>query len=165
MKNLTRENFLRDRLEMAQHNLDCYSSNFSCTSPKEGMENQHKETAAEVEMLRTWLKEFHSTNTESTREFTGNINGWSSGTTWNGKPLAIVLDFEVETGADYLYGDRRIFNLSSDVQHWFIGENGGCGKYDTEKDCRESRLVKITVDKIEYVRSIEWAVNEEEVVA
>ena len=32
---MKREQFLRNRLEMASHNLMCYSANYSMTEPKE----------------------------------------------------------------------------------------------------------------------------------
>lgn len=157
---MTREMILRNRLELASHNLFCCSANYLCTVPKEGQEKDFQEYAAEVEMLKAWLKEFHRTNSDSVIEFVGHINGVSHGLTYDGKPLAEDIEFEVDTGADYLYGDRRIFRLGQEVQDWFIGEEHGCGKYDAEKDHRDSRLVKITVDNICYVRSIEWAVDE-----
>ena len=49
---MTREMILRNRLEMASHNLLCYSANYLCDTPKDGMEEEHKEAAAEVEMLK-----------------------------------------------------------------------------------------------------------------
>ena len=56
----------------------------------------------------------------------------------------------------------RLFHLGVEVQGWFIGEHNACGKYDIEKDRRDSRLLKITVDSINCVRYIEWVVNEEQ---
>lgn len=158
---MTRETILRNRLDMALHNLQCYSANLLMTEPKEGCEAEYHEAVAEVEMLKAWLKEFHFTRTDGTREFVGHITGWSGARTYDGKPLAKDLGFEVDTGAGYLYGDGRIFNIGLEVQNWFVGEDGKCGSYDIEKDRRCSRLVKITVDWIEFVRSIEWVVNED----
>ena len=153
---MTREKILRDRLEMASHNLMCYSVNLLMDTPKAGYEKQHKEAATEVEMLKAWLNEFHSSRVDSTREFIGHIDGWRIESTYDGRPLATILMFEVDTGAYYLDGDRRVFELGPEVQSWFIGENDNCGKYDIEKDRRDSRLITITVDRVEYVRSIEW---------
>lgn len=158
---MTRELILRNRLEMAQHNLLCYSANYLCTTPKEGQEDQFKEAAKEVEMLTAWLKEFHSTHTDSTVEFIGHINAISHGRTWDGRNYAESLEFEVDTGASYLYGDRRIFNISNEVQDWFVEEDKCIGRYDREKDYRSSRLLKITVDRIMYIRAIEWAEEDE----
>lgn len=159
---MTREKILRDRLEMAAHNLHCYSSNWDCSEPKEGCEGQHQEAAEEVKMLETWLKEFHSTRTDSTVEYIGHLNTVAHGSTYDSKPLATKIEFEVDTGASYLYGDRRIFHVAAEAQHWFIGEGGFfCGKYDAEKDHRDSLELRIVVDRSNYVRSIEWAVNEE----
>ena len=157
---MTREDILINRLEMASHNLYCYSENYLMDTPKAGHEEEHKAAAAEVEILKVWLKEFHRTNSNSTREFIGHISGWGRSKTYDGCPLANWLSFEVETGAPYLYGDQRKFNIGPEVQGWFVGENGSCGKYDMEKHERSSRRVKITVDKIEYVRSIEWIADE-----
>lgn len=56
---MTREMILRNRLEMASHNLFCLSDNYLCTTPKAGKEEEHRETAAEVEMLKAWIKEFN----------------------------------------------------------------------------------------------------------
>jgi hypothetical protein len=152
---------LRNRLEMARHNLHCYSANYLNTSPKEGMEKEHKEAAAEVGMLEVWLKEFHSTQLNSTREFIGHINGWSGCSTYDGKPMAKDLRLEVDTGAYYGYGDERMFWIGVDVQGWFVGEDGGCGSYDIDKDRRTSRRVRGPGDSINPVRSIEWVVAEE----
>ena len=159
---MTREMILRNRLEIASHNLYCLSDNYLCTTPKAGKEDEHKEAAAEVEMLKAWLKEFHRTHTDSTVEYVGHICGWAGDRTYDGRPLVKDLRFEVDTGAGFLYGDRRTFGIGPEVQSWFIGEDGRCGSYDIEKDQRRSRLVKITVDRIEYVRAIEWLVAEEE---
>ncbi|MCL2704426.1 MAG: hypothetical protein FWE91_12620 [Defluviitaleaceae bacterium] len=158
---MTRELILRNRLEMANHNLYCYSGNYLCTIPKQGKEKEFIEATAEVAMLEAWLKEFHRSNTNSTREFVGHISGWSGGRTYDDQPLAKDLIFVVDTGASYLDGDRRTFGIAPEVQDWFIGKHGKCGKYDIEKNQRNSRLVKITVDKIEYVRAIEWVVAED----
>jgi hypothetical protein len=158
---MCRERILRERLEMARHNLYCYSKNLLCTAPKEGNEEQYNDTKAEVEILEAWLKEFHSSRTDSTREFVGIINGIAHGKTYDGKPTVDYIEFEVETGADYLHGDVRTFHIAQEVLDWFIGGEYGCGKYDSEKDHRESRLLKITVDRIEYIRSIEWVVKED----
>jgi len=134
MTNMSREKILRDSLEMARHNLLCYSNNFLCTVPKDGKENQYKETVAEVKMLETWLKEFHSTRTDSTREFIGHINGIVCGKTYDGKPHITFIEFEVDTGIGcYAYGDVRTFHVGQEVQDWIIS-----GKYDSEKDRRKS---------------------------
>ena len=153
-----REMILRNRLEMVRHNLSCYSANCLCDTPKEGMEVEYKAARTEVEMLNTWLNEFHSTRTDSTREFIGCICGWKCGETYYGGPLAESLFFEVDTGAYSTGGDRRMFEIGNEVQCWFVGKDG---KYDIEKDRRNSRLVKITVDRIGFVRNIEWVFAEE----
>lgn len=158
---MTRKTILRNRLEMATHNLQCYSKNWAMTEPKDGYEAEHKEAAEEVEMLQTWLKEFHRSRPDSTVEYVGHISTTSFGKTYDGKSIADSIEFEVDTGAGFMHGDRRMFNLSREVQDWFIGEDGSCGKYDIEKDRRDSRLMKVTVDTINYVRRIEWAVDEE----
>ena len=156
MANMSREKILRDRLSMARHNLFCYSNNFLCTVPKEGMEKQFKETNAEVKILEVWLKEFHSTRIDSTREFIGTINGISCDKTFDGKPYAEYIEFRIEIDENsYLSEDVRIFHVGHEVQDWFIS-----GKYDSEKDRRGSRLLKITVDRIEYIRSMEWVIAE-----
>ena len=157
---MTREWILRNRLEMASHNLMCYSKNYLMDTPKDGCEVQHKEAAAEVELLTAWLKEFPSTRIDSTVEFVGHITGWSWDRSYDGRRHAMNLNFEVDTGASYFYGDRRIFGIGPEVQAWFVTENGGCGSYDIEKERRESWLVRITVDLIQCVRKIEWAVEE-----
>lgn len=158
---MIRQTILRNRLDMASHNLHCYSANLLMTEPKEGFEAEHEEAAAEVEMLKTWLKEFHRTNSESVIEFIGHINVISYGRTYDGKPKADTIEFEVDTGASYLYGDRRILRVGQEAQDWFVGGEHGCGRYDTEKDHRDSRLIKITVDIINCIRSIEWAEDED----
>ena len=55
---MTREMILTNRLEMASHNLYCYSANYLMDTPKAGYEKEHTEAAAEVELLKAWLKEF-----------------------------------------------------------------------------------------------------------
>ena len=60
MTNVCRESILRERLEMAQHNLLCYSKTYLCNAPMEGKENEFKKSLAEIEILKAWLKEFHS---------------------------------------------------------------------------------------------------------
>lgn len=158
---MTRETILRNRLELASHNLFCCSANYLCTVPKEGQEKDFQEYAAEVEMLKAWLKEFHRTNSDSIIEFVGHISYVSCGRTYDGIPIADDIEFKVDTGADYFDGDCRIFRIGQEVLDWFIGGEHGCGRYDAEKDHRDSRLLKITVDRINYVRSIEWVVDED----
>jgi hypothetical protein len=55
---MTRETILRNRLEMASHNLFCYSDNYLMNTPKAGYDTEHQDAAAEVEILQNWLKEF-----------------------------------------------------------------------------------------------------------
>jgi hypothetical protein len=125
---MTREMLLRNRLDMVSHNLLCCSANYLLSEPKPGMEKEFTEAAAEVEMIKAWLNEFHTTHTDSTREFIGHIAGHTGCMTWDGKPLADNLRFDVDIGTDYK-GDERMFNIGPEVQNWFIGENGGCGRY------------------------------------
>jgi hypothetical protein len=157
---MTREQILRDRLEMAKHNLYCYAANHLGTVAKEGFEAEHKQAAAEIELLEAWLREFPGSRIDSTMEFVGHINGVSYGRTYDDQPIANDIEFEVDTGAHYLDGDRRIFRVGPEVQDWFFGDQSRCGKYDIEKARRESRLIKITVDRIGYIRSMWWAVEE-----
>lgn len=159
---MKREQFLRNRLEMASHNLMCYSANYSMTEPKEGFEAEYKEASEEVEMLQAWIKEFRHDRSDAMREFVGHIDSIQYGKTWDGEPRATEIEFEVDTGEEYTRGDVRIFHLGVEVQGWFIGENNTCGKYDIEKDHRDSRLLKITVDSINCVRYIEWVIDEEQ---
>lgn len=49
---MKREQFLRNRLEMASPNLMCYSANYSMTEPKEGFEAEYKEASEEVESFK-----------------------------------------------------------------------------------------------------------------
>jgi len=153
---MTREQILRNQLDMASHNLSCYSANLLMDTPKPGYEEQHKEAAAEVEMLKIWLKEFHRSNTDSTREFIGTISEMKSGKTYDGKPLIDHLGFLVDIGKSWLDGDRRIFNVGPEVQEWLVS-----GQYDIDRHERydegKSDTVRITVDTIEYIRAIEWA--------
>ncbi len=153
---MTREQILRNRLEMAQHNLYCFSADYSMDTPKEGSETEYKEALEEVGLLKAWLKEFRRDRPDSVREFIGHINTISYGKTYDGKTLADEIEFEVDTGARYTRGDDRIFHLSAEVQDWFIGKDrSSCGRYDIEKESRGSTLTRITVDSINYVRSIE----------
>jgi len=54
---VTRETILKKALEMANHNLYCVSANYLMTKPKQGMEHDHSEYAAEVELLKEWIAE------------------------------------------------------------------------------------------------------------
>ena len=74
---MTRETILRKALEMAQHNLCCYSANYLNTTPKKGYEKQFEENSKEAEIIETWLKEFPSTYRDVNRVFVGHIGGWS----------------------------------------------------------------------------------------
>lgn len=159
---MKREQFLRNSLEMASHNLMCYSASYAMTEPKEGFEAEYKEASEEVEMLQAWIKEFRHDGSNAMREFIGHINGIQYGKTYDGEPRATEIEFEVDTGEWCTRGDVRIFHLGVEVQGWFIGENNACGKYDIEKDRRDSRLLKITVDSINCIRYIEWVIDEEQ---
>lgn len=158
---MKREQFLRNCLELTSHNLMCYSASYAMTEPKAGFEAEYKEASEEVEMLQAWLKEFRPDRSDAMREFIGHINSVQYGKTYYGEPRAKEIEFEVDTGECYTRGDERIFRLCVEVQDWFIGENNSCGRYDIEKDLRDSCLLKITVDSINYVRYIEWVIDEE----
>ena len=157
---MTRKEMLQNMLEMAYHNLECYSANYLGTKPREGMEAEHKEAAAKVEMLKTWLKEFYDSDMSRTREFIGTVSGWRYAKTYDGEPLAENLQFIVDTGDYWLMGDKRIFGIAQEVMNWFVSPDGKCGTYDIEKHERynlgKPNTVKITVDGIENIRSIEW---------
>jgi len=55
---MSRKTILMNQLKMARYNLSCYSADYLCTTPIEGKEDAFNEAAAEVEMLKEWLKEF-----------------------------------------------------------------------------------------------------------
>jgi hypothetical protein len=59
---ISRESILRKALEMASHNLYCYSDNYLMTRPKPGKEEDFAECAAEVEILEAWLAEIAPTS-------------------------------------------------------------------------------------------------------
>ena len=61
---MTRETILRNRLEMASHNLMIYSANWLMDKPDVGCEQEHAEAAAEVQILLEWLKELETHNAE-----------------------------------------------------------------------------------------------------
>jgi hypothetical protein len=58
MDNGLRKAILDARLQMASHNLLCYSANYAMTMPKEGHETEWVKTVTEVAELQDWLKEF-----------------------------------------------------------------------------------------------------------
>lgn len=49
---MTRETILRNSLEMATHNLQCYSKNWEMTEPKDGCETEYKEAAEACEVSK-----------------------------------------------------------------------------------------------------------------
>lgn len=158
---MTREQILRSHLEMARHNLGSYSKGWSLDKPKEGYETEYKDTIEEIHLLETWLKEFHRSNSDSIVTYIGYLDSASYAPCYDGKTRANEIEFEVDTGAGFMYGDRRILKVGVEVQDWFIGESGSCcGRYDIEKDRRDSRKLRITVDTINVVRFIEWAEEE-----
>ena len=55
---MKREQILRNRLEMAQHILLCYSANYAMDTPMKGCETEYRGALEEVQMLEVWLKEF-----------------------------------------------------------------------------------------------------------
>jgi hypothetical protein len=58
MDNGLRKAFLDARLQMASHNLLCYSANYAMTMPKVGHETEWAKSAKEVAELQDWLKEY-----------------------------------------------------------------------------------------------------------
>lgn len=58
MNSLLRKAILEERLQMANNNLLCYSSNYLMASPKEGQESEWSKAAGEIAELRDWLKEY-----------------------------------------------------------------------------------------------------------
>jgi len=161
---VTREQVLRDALEMAQHNFRVYTD-WNGT-PKPGHKDDAKREGDTVNMLKTWLEEFPATKWDATRKFVGTINGWGGGgKTTDGKTYHGHVEFEVDTGAQYLYGDRRIFKIGHFVgREWFGSENDPCGRYDREKDDRYGydRTVVIEVDNMSGIVAMDWLVDKNE---
>lgn len=58
MNSLLRKAILEERLQMANNNLLCYSSNYLMTSPKDGQEAEWSKAAGEIAELKEWLKEY-----------------------------------------------------------------------------------------------------------
>ena len=54
---MTRKDVIRNTLELAEHNLLCYSQNWNMAIPKKGQEEQHQKVSEEVEILRAMLAE------------------------------------------------------------------------------------------------------------
>lgn len=54
---MTRLNILSKGLEMASHNLYCYSKNMLMDEPKAGYEKEWQEAADEVSILDEWIAE------------------------------------------------------------------------------------------------------------
>lgn len=159
---MTRKQILEKRLEMATHNLLCSSSNYAMDEPKPGSEDAFKEALEEVELLRVWLREFHGPCADSTVEYIGYISTIAHGKTYDGKPLCTEIELYISPDPAMPHGDMRILKVAQEAQHWFVGADGMCcGRYDIEKDRRDSRLVKLTVDTINYIRAIEWVESEE----
>ncbi len=48
---------LEEQLEMAMHNLLCYSKNYLMTEPKPGFEQEHQDAVQEVERLERLLNQ------------------------------------------------------------------------------------------------------------
>lgn len=161
---MTREQILRDRLRQVSNNLYHCSTNYLMTIPKAGYEEEHKRAAAEVELLQTWLKEFPPCRLDGYTEFIGILNANSWCRTGDGKSRADTLSFTVDIGKDsYRDGDYRVFYVGQEARDWFVGVGGtdnGCGRYDLEKERRQSRVMKLMVDRVGYVRAIEWLVAE-----
>ncbi len=57
---MTRTDVLCKALQMADHNLLCYSRTYGMNSPKEGMEAKWEEAREESQILKEMLVEFGS---------------------------------------------------------------------------------------------------------
>jgi hypothetical protein len=159
----TREQILRDCFEMARHNLSCYSENGAWKASRSGCEEEYETAKQEIEILTAWLNEFPSTRLDATRRFVGHINGWSRRRNLYGQAYIEQVNFEVETGADYLNGDKRTFGINFHIgRKWMGGEDDPCGKYDREKDHRDSRYVVIEVNHINTIVSLDWRDSDKE---
>jgi len=62
---MTRENILQKNIEMAKHNLYCYSEDYLSSRPKAGCEKEYAETKEELNILESWLKEIQNKNDSS----------------------------------------------------------------------------------------------------
>ncbi|MCL2210828.1 MAG: hypothetical protein FWB95_02780 [Treponema sp.] len=62
---MTRENILQKSLEMAKHNLYCYSADYLSSRPKAGYEKEYAQTKEEINVLESWLKEIQNKNDSS----------------------------------------------------------------------------------------------------
>jgi len=157
---MTRETILRKALEMAQHNLCCYSANYLNTTPKKGYEKQFEENSKEAEIIETWLKEFPSTYRDVNRVFVGHIGGWSCQRNFEDRSYISNVDFYVATGAEPIYDDVRSFGIAFELGREWLGSEDGCGIYDSEKDDRKSREIVIEVNSINTIVAMKWKVDE-----
>ena len=61
---MTKRDILVARLEMASHNLLCYSANYAMTQAKPGMEMEWAECLEEVNLLEKWILELVADTTK-----------------------------------------------------------------------------------------------------
>lgn len=54
---MTKRDVLQKAIEMANHNVFCYSANYLMTEPKAGYEKEHKEAVEELQILESILQE------------------------------------------------------------------------------------------------------------
>jgi len=166
---MTRQDILKEALDMANHNTFCYSRNYAMSEPKEGYEDKWKEEKEKADLLEAMIAEMPKSGwnnekerKEYTRTFLGSVSTVSSDANKAGDTNRSIRHIEfiirdTEQCGEHGSEDRRLFEIEYHTGiDWFVGKEG---RYDIERHQRYEED-KDTTLKIEVrgttITAIEW---------
>ncbi len=161
---INRHTILSEALEMARHNIQCYSKDYLDKEPKEDHIQQWKDAKRTAMILKQMLDEFGSYvdiagEYEKYHVFIGSIGSTSTTKNIENQPIIDTVEIDISHNS-YDYEDRRIFHCGSECQSFLLDD------YDIERHRRydegKGHTVKLYVDKINYIRKIEWVDDPEQ---
>lgn len=169
----TRQMVLRKAMEMANHNVSCYSSNLRMDTPKAGHEADWKKAKEQTAVLRQMLDEYaaYSHTAENGQDvhyskYIGTFDSWSTRSS-NSEPAqsyVSLVHFRIDT-PEWATGDEqvRLFEVDTCVSDILLS-----GEYDVKRHKRYyagvTANIVIYVDTCQFIRKLEWVASDADIV-
>lgn len=158
---ISRYEALRRALEMAQHNVTAYGTNWGA-APKAGYEAEWQQAKEEAEIFQAMMNEiscYCRPADEVAHLYVGTVDEYEVRRTWDGKGRYVEnVEIETKQRADSREygGQKHIFHMDKDTADtWILS-----GRMDEERHRRydegKDHFMRIWVNGIGYIFRLEW---------
>lgn len=166
---LTRIDVLRSALNMANHNLNCYSETYAMDAPKAGYKDEWAKAKEESDILSQMINEYlHYSHDDEYgnpvryRKYICTIGTICAGKNLNNETYIEHLEIEIDTpGREHCHKEQRIVFVDKPSSDYLLAE------YDERRhrcyDAGVSSSIILYVDNINYVRKVEWVSSEKDI--